>query len=87
MLLHVTKVRMIVTSKKYRYNRKGSNKVCKLEAVYLKKLILAYYKMACFLPSFDSYRSLSLEIVNRSFFYLRQCPLKFWFLNDKNFII
>ena len=76
-----------MTSKKSRYNRKGSNDVCKLKAVYLKKPILAYYKIACFLPSFDSYRSLSLEIVNRSFFCLRQCSLQFWFLNDKHFII
>ena len=52
-------------SNKYSYNREGSNDVCKLEAVYLKKLILVYYKITCFfLPSFDSYRSLSLEIVN-----------------------
>ena len=43
-----------MTSNKYSYNREGSNDVCKLEAVYLKKLILVYYKIACFLPSFDS---------------------------------
>ena len=76
MLLRVTKVRMILTAKKYRNNRKGSNDVCKLDAVYLKKLILAYYKIACFLPSFDSYRSLSFEIVNRSLVCLRQCLLQ-----------
>lgn len=59
-----------MTSNKYSCNREGSNDVCKLEAVYLKKLILAYYKIACFLPSFDSYRSLSLEIVNPIFILL-----------------
>ena len=41
--------------------------MCKLEAVYSKKLILAYYKIACLLVSFDSHRSLSLEIVNPIF--------------------
>ena len=56
-----------MTSNKYSYNREGSNDVCRLEAVYLKMLILAYYKIACFLPSFDSYRSLWLEIVNPTF--------------------
>ena len=46
-----------MTSKKFRYNHDGSYDVCELEAVYLKKLILAYYKIAYFLLSFDSYRS------------------------------
>lgn len=53
---------MIVTSKRGRYNHKGSNDMCKLEAVYLKKLILAYYKIAYFLPSFDSYRSAFVSV-------------------------
>ena len=48
MLLRLTKVWMIMSSKKCRCNHEGSNDVWELEAVYLKKLILAYYKIANF---------------------------------------
>ena len=51
-----------MTSKKCRYNHEDSNDVCKLEGVYLKKIILAYYKIVYFLLSFDLYRSAFVSV-------------------------